>query len=86
LEQFVRTRRELITDYSIVGLVQLAKSLDVLYKRHPEAKQLVEHAELATPESQLRWLPIQGREFWTVLLDANGGPPLAYLPLDPYDS
>lgn len=63
-----------------------AQPLEVLYKRHPEARQLVQDAKLAVPESELRWLPIRGKEFWTVLLDANGGPPLAYLPLDPYDS
>lgn len=63
-----------------------AQRMETLYKRHPEARQLVEDAELAVPESELRWLPILGKEFWTVLLDANGGPPLAYLPLDPYDS
>ena len=63
-----------------------SKPLEALYKHHPEAKQLVAAAGLKLPESQLRWLPIRGKDFWTVLLDANGGPPLAYLPLDPYDS
>jgi hypothetical protein len=65
---------------------QRAQPLDVLYKRHPEARQMVTDAKLGVPESELRWLPILGRSFWTVLLDANGGPPLAYLPLDPYES
>jgi hypothetical protein len=63
-----------------------AKPLEALYKQHPEARQLVADAKLALPESELRWLPILGKEFWTALVDANGGPPLAYLPLDPYDS
>jgi hypothetical protein len=63
-----------------------AQPMEALYKHHPEARQLVADAKLAVPESELRWLPIRGRSFWTVLLDANGGPPLAYLPLDPYDS
>lgn len=63
-----------------------AKPLDALYKHHPEARQLVAAAKLGVPESDLRWLPIRARSFWTVLLDANGGPPLAYLPLDPYES
>ncbi|GFE83335.1 fimb protein [Steroidobacter agaridevorans] len=67
-------------------LKRRAQPMEALYKHHPEAKQLVQAAKLAVPESELRWLPIQGRGFWTVLLDANGGPPLAYLPLDPYDS
>lgn len=66
---------------------QRAQPMEALYKHHPEAKQLLAATKLAVPESELRWLPIRGRtSFWTVLLDANGGPPLAYLPLDPYDS
>lgn len=63
-----------------------AKPLAALYKHHPEARQMVADAKLPLPESELRWVPILGKTFWTVLLDANGGPPLAYLPLDPYDS
>ncbi|WP_129648637.1 TfpX/TfpZ family type IV pilin accessory protein [Peristeroidobacter agariperforans] len=65
---------------------QRAKPMEALYKHHPEARQLVEDAKTGVPESELRWLPIRGQSFWTVLLDANGGPPLAYLPLDPYES
>jgi hypothetical protein len=61
-----------------------AQPLDVLYKHHPEARQMVADAKLKLPEAQLRWLPIRGKEFWTVLLDSSGGPPLAYLPVDPY--
>lgn len=67
-------------------LQRAAKPMEALYKRHPEARELIEAAKLSVPESDLRWLPIRGQSFWTVLLDANGGPPLAYLPLDPYDS
>lgn len=63
-----------------------AKPLEALYKHHPEARQMVADAKLPMPESELRWVPILGKTFWTVLLDADGGPPLAYLPLDPYDS
>lgn len=61
-----------------------AQPLDVLYKHHPGARQMVADAKVKIPEGELRWLPIRGKEFWTVLLDSNGGPPLAYLPLDPY--
>ena len=63
-----------------------AKPLELLYKHHPQAKQMVADAKLKLPEAQLRWLPILGKSFWTVLVDADGGPPLAYLPIDPYDS
>ncbi len=65
---------------------QRSQPLEALYKHHPEAKQLVAAAKLEIPESQLRWLPIHGKGFWTALVDVNGGPPLAYLPLDPFDS
>jgi hypothetical protein len=63
-----------------------AKPLELLYKHHPQAKQMVAEANLKLPESELRYLPILGKTFWTALVDANGGPPLAYLPIDPYDS
>lgn len=63
-----------------------ARPLELLYKRHPQAKQMVADSKLKLPESQLRYLPILGKEFWTALVDADGGPPLAYLPIDPYDS
>ena len=65
---------------------QRAMPLDTLYQHHPEAKQMVADAKLKLPESELRWLPIRGKgfSFWTVVLDANGGPPLAYIPVDPY--
>ncbi|MFC4307655.1 TfpX/TfpZ family type IV pilin accessory protein [Steroidobacter flavus] len=65
---------------------QRAKPMDALYKHHPEARQMVADAKLKLPEAELRWLPIRGKLFWTVLIDSNGGPPLAYLPLDPYES
>lgn len=61
-----------------------AKPMAALYKAHPEAKQLVADAQLGLPDSQLRWLPILGKTYWTALLDSNGGQPLAYIPLDPY--
>lgn len=63
---------------------QKSQPLELLYKHHPEAKQMIKDAKLKVPEAQLRWLPIRGKTFWTALLDENGGPPLAYLPFDPY--
>lgn len=68
---------------------EAAHPLELLYKRHPEAKALIAESiadqRLSAPESQLKWLPIRGtRSFWTVLLDANTGAPLDYIPVDPY--
>ncbi|MBL8264840.1 TfpX/TfpZ family type IV pilin accessory protein [Steroidobacter sp.] len=58
-----------------------------LYKHRPEAKQLLAAEHLDLPEEQLRWLPIRGtRSFWTVIVNANTGAVLKYLPVDPYES
>jgi hypothetical protein len=66
---------------------QAASPLEQLYKHRPEARQLIAAEKLNVPEAQLRWLPIRGtRSFWTVLLDSNTGRPLAYIPVDPYES
>jgi hypothetical protein len=66
---------------------EAASPMDKLYKRHPEARQLVAREGLRLPDDRLRWLPIRGtRSFWTVLVGADTGEVLAYLPIDPYDS
>ena len=61
-----------------------AKPMEELYKKYPQARQMVAETGLGMPDSQLRWLPILGKTFWTALVDSNGGPPLAYIPIDPY--
>lgn len=72
---------------SVSDIKQSALPIDVLEKRHPEARQLIVDEQLSTPEAQLRWLPVRGpKGFWTALLDANSGALLAYIPLDPYES
>jgi hypothetical protein len=58
-----------------------------LAKRHPEAKALVADAvaELQIPAEKLVWLPVKHNSgFWTVLLDADTGYPVRWLPIDPY--
>ncbi|HEY0684644.1 MAG TPA: TfpX/TfpZ family type IV pilin accessory protein [Steroidobacter sp.] len=66
---------------------QAGQPMEKLYKHHPEARQLIADENVKEPDAQLRWLPIQGtRSFWTVLLDANTGALLGYLPIDPYES
>lgn len=66
---------------------QVGKPMAALYKHHPEAKQLIAEEQLAESDAQLRWLPIRGtRSFWTVLVDANTGALLGYIPIDPYET
>lgn len=66
---------------------QASSPLEKLYKNHPEARQLIAEEGVKLPEAQLRWLPIRGtRSFWTVLVDANTGEVLTYIPIDPYES
>ena len=66
---------------------EAASPLDKLYKRHPETREMIAAEHLKQSDEQLRWLPIRGtRSFWTVLVDANSGALLAYIPIDPYES
>lgn len=66
---------------------QAGLPMEQLYKHRPEAKRLLADENLSVPEAQVRWLPIRGtRSFWTVLVDANSGQVLAYIPVDPYES
>ena len=64
-----------------------ALPVSTLEKRHPEAKPLVASAvaQLHMPVEKLVWLPVKHKTgFWTVLLDAQSGQPVDWLPLDPY--
>lgn len=66
---------------------QVGKPMEALYKHHPEARQLLADEGVTQPDAQLRWLPIAGnRSFWTVLLDADTGALLGYVPIDPYET
>jgi hypothetical protein len=64
-----------------------AKPLAELTARHPEARARLDaaRAHAGKPDAQLRWMPVRFREkFWTVLVDAGTGEPLAYFDFDPY--
>jgi hypothetical protein len=64
-----------------------ALPVSTLEKRHPEARPLVASAvaQLQVPVEKLVWLPVRHKTgFWTVLLDAQSGRPVDWLPLDPY--
>ncbi len=73
---------------SVSGLVRKrSRPIAQLLKRHPEATPLVEDAarENHLDTTRLRWLPTQhGITFWTALVDADSGRPVAYVSLDPY--
>jgi hypothetical protein len=69
------------------AILQHALPLEKLEARHPEGKQMLAQAraEAGVPAARLRWLPLRYHEvFWTVLVDAETGKPLAYFNLDPY--
>jgi hypothetical protein len=69
------------------GIRNHALPLDDLRKRHPEGQSMLADASARTglPDARLRYLPVRYREkFWTVLVDAQSGKPLAYFALDPY--
>ncbi len=65
-------------------ILQHAKPLDELMKKHPDAQALVDAAELPDA-ARLRWLPVKHRRgFWTALLDLQTAKPVAYIAIDPY--
>jgi hypothetical protein len=70
---------------NVDAVKQRARSLDQLFKLRPAAKELIEAEQLNVPDERVRWLPVRSpKGFWTVLLDAQTGQLLAYIPLDPY--
>lgn len=74
-------------DQVAAQVTKAGEPLEKLYKRHPEAREMIAAEHLKQPEEQLLWLPIRGtRSFWTVLLDASSGELLTYIPIDPYES
>lgn len=71
----------------LAAILQHALPLETLETRHPECKEQLARAraKAGVPAARLRWLPLRYREaFWTVLVDAETGKPLAYFNLDPY--
>lgn len=66
-----------------------ARSADLneLERKHPQSKPLVADAlqNIERARDTVRWLPVKHkRGFWTALVDAQNGQPLAYFDLDPY--
>lgn len=71
----------------IVWVKREAKSMDALLSAHPEKSAEVDKAveRLGYTKSRLSWLPVHHRfGFYTVLIDAESGYPVKYLPIDPY--
>lgn len=70
-----------------VEVAKAASPMEQLYKHRPEARQMLADEQPGVPEAQIKWLPIRGtRSFWTVLVNATTGMPLAYIPVDPFES
>jgi hypothetical protein len=64
-----------------------AKSLDVLEKKKPAAKDMLDAAAAGSgvPAERLAWLPVRHfKGFWTALIDTADGKPVAWVNLDPY--
>lgn len=72
---------------AIQMVLKVAKPIEGLLSREPARRTLIlktiEAAKL--PQVDALYLPLAGRQdFWTVVLSAHTGEPVAYLPIDPY--
>lgn len=70
------------------AVISASRPLQVLANRHPQAmadvRSLAERA--AVPESEIRILPLTGRQdFWTALIDRRSGRPIGFLPIDGFE-
>ena len=74
-------------DAEVVKVLKEAKPIKELLSRKPNQQSLIQAAILQSkaPVAEVLYLPVAGRQdFWTVLVHASTGQPLAYLPIDPY--
>jgi hypothetical protein len=74
-------------DAALANVVKEAKPIEVLLSRKPHQQALIQSAILRSevPAAKVLYLPVAGRQdFWTVLIHADTGQPLAYLAVDPY--
>jgi hypothetical protein len=68
-------------------VLKVGQPISVLRQRFAKETALIDEAvrSAGQAETQLRWLPMNGRkDFWTVLIDAQTAQPLAFLPLDSF--
>ena len=69
------------------AILKKAKPLGELLERHKDAgtKLAAARAETKLPDEKLRYLPVRYHDaFWTALIDAESGLPVAYFDFDPY--
>lgn len=67
-------------------ILEQAMQINILLSKRPDQTLKIHAAihQASIPESEVLYLPVAGREvFWTVLLHAHTGRPIAYLPIDP---
>jgi hypothetical protein len=86
-EEHMRPRFYVQFEKDLASVHHYAKSLQDLEKAKPQAKVLLDRAleDVKTPREKLAWVPIRHRQgFWTAILDAATGKPVAYIDLDPY--
>ena len=82
-------RPDLWTQYDaeLPKILKEAKPIEELLSRKSEQKVLIQSAiaQSKVPSASVVYLPVAGRQdFWTVLIHAGTGHPLAYLPIDPF--
>jgi hypothetical protein len=86
-EEHMRPRFYVPYESLLEKILVRAKPLEELETKHPASKPLLDAATagLAVPRARVRWLPVHHfRGFWTALIDAENGKPLAYVDFDPY--
>lgn len=74
-------------DQGVEKVKEKAQPVNSLLAAHPEKSKEVEQAieKLEFSKARLLWLPVHHRfGFYTVLIDAESGYPVKYLPIDPY--
>lgn len=72
---------------AVPQILNEARQIDHLVQRKPETRFMVNElaSRLGVEPKAFRYLPLAGRgtTFWTAVIDANTGLPLAYWPVDP---
>jgi len=86
-EDHMRPKFYVAYESELAKILERAKPIDELEKKHPASKPLIETAmrEISVPAARLRWLPVHHRlGFWTALIDIDNGKPVAWINFDPY--
>ena len=86
-EEHMRPRFYAPYESALPEILEHAKTIQYLEKKHPSSKPLLDAAvaNIGIPAARVRWLPVHHfRGFWTALIDVNDGKPVGYVDFDPY--